>query len=324
MALQGMSFRVASHDDYDAVIRMSKDIYGDTDYLPAFFHSFVDDPDTSIFLAVVGKEVIGLLMATFTEGGKAFFSTSGRVAPAWRKRGIIWKLEKYQDAWIRQNRPTARYRRATASISNVMLNGPHKGMREVFSMPYVEYHCGPNLWWRQDPAQLAQLDTTGLPDVVPLQAADDDFCAAVQKCLPAGASGSYDGKPIMLVDWDPYTLCPANLKLLQSQNAIYMLNYKGEASLSLSNTYPTAAMRMMSIQIYAMNFSTLQKHLLKHLYNVSQRYKIDGIHLSIFVGLVELEDSIHEFCGDRLQMKNLLDTKSHVIMYESDILASHL
>eukprot|EP00058_Branchiostoma_floridae_P016974 XP_002602462.1 hypothetical protein BRAFLDRAFT_63449 [Branchiostoma floridae] len=242
-----LSFRLASHDDYDAVMRMSKDIYGDTDYLPEFFHSFIDDPDTTIFLTVAGTQV-----------------------------------------------------------------------------PYVEYKGGPNLWWRQNPAQLAQLDTTGLPDVVPLQTADDDFCAAVQKWLPAGACGGYDGKPIIIVDWDPFTLCPANLKFLQAQNTIYTLNHKGEASLSLSNTYPTAAVRMMPVTIYAMNDLTVQKHLLKHLEDVSSSYRNEDIQLLVFVGLAELEDSIHQFCREALQMKNLLDRKSEVIMTESDIFSSHL
>ncbi|CAH1257843.1 NAT16 [Branchiostoma lanceolatum] len=319
-----LSFRLASHDDYDAVIRMSKDIYGNTDYMPAFFHYFTDHPDTTMFLTVVGKQVVGLLIAIITEGGKAFISTSARVASAWRKTGVIWWLEEYQDAWIRQNHPTARYKRATASSLNTLANLPRHGMREVFSMPYVEYKGVPSLWWRQIPAKLAQLGTTGLPDVVPLQDPDDDFCAAVQKWLPAGACGGYDRKAVIFSDWDPFTLCPANLKLLQAENTIYILDHKGEASLSLSNTYPTSAVRMMSIQIYAKYFSTLQKHLLKHLQDVSQSYKNEDIHLSVFVGLAELEDSIHVFCRDTLRMENLLDTKSRIIMYEKDMLSSHL
>ncbi|XP_078600902.1 putative N-acetyltransferase 16 [Branchiostoma floridae x Branchiostoma japonicum] len=320
-----LSFRLASHDDYDAVMRMSKDIYGDTDYLPEFFHSFLDNPDTTIFLAVAGTQVVGLLMATITEEGRAFISTSGRVASAWRNKGVIWKLEEHQDTWIRQNRPTARYKRGTASTVNDFTKKLRKYKSELFRMPFVEYKGGCNLWWRQDPAQLAQLDTTGLPDVVPLQAADDDFCTAVRKWLPAGAFGGYDGKPIILVDWDPLTLRPANLKLLQAHNfKIYMLNYKGEASLSLANTYPTAAVRMMSVTIYAMNDVTVRKHLLKHLEDVSRNYKNEAIQLSVFVGLAELEDPIHQFCRDALQMENLLDRKSEVIMIEIDILSSHL
>ncbi|XP_078585107.1 histidine N-acetyltransferase-like [Branchiostoma floridae x Branchiostoma japonicum] len=320
-----LSFRLASHDDFDAVMRMSKDIYGDTDYLPEFFHSFLDNPDTTIFLAVAGTQVVGLLMATITEEGKAFIGTSGRVAPAWRNKGVIWKLGEYQEAWMRQNRPTVRYKRATASTAIVFTKKLREYKRELFRMPFTEYKGGPNLWWRRDPTQLAHLDTTGLPDVVPLQTADDDFCTAVQKWLPAGACGGYDGKPIIIVDWDPLTLRPANLKLLQAHNfTIYMLNYKGEASLSIANTYPTAAVRMMSVTIYAMNDLTVQKHLLKHLEDVSRSSKNEDIQLSVFVGLAEQEDLLHQFCREALQMENLLDRKSEVIMIEIDMLTSHL
>eukprot|EP00058_Branchiostoma_floridae_P018709 XP_002604198.1 hypothetical protein BRAFLDRAFT_73460 [Branchiostoma floridae] len=82
---------------------------------------------------------VGLLVAIITEGGKAFISTSARIAAAWRKTGVLWKLEKYQDTWIRQNYPAARYKRATVSSLNKMADAHSHGLREVFSMTLYHF-----------------------------------------------------------------------------------------------------------------------------------------------------------------------------------------
>ncbi|CAH1265731.1 NAT16 [Branchiostoma lanceolatum] len=207
------SFRLACHGDYDAVMRMSEGIYEGTDYLPAFFHSYIDDPDVTVFLAAVGDQVVGLRASKFTESGTVFIVKAARVAPDWRGQGVDRKMSLYQEEWVRRNRPNVKCKRSVMGTdSSTMIESMKKKMRHVFSLPYIGYQGGPSLWWRQDPAQLAQLDTTGLPDVVPLRAADGDFCTAVRKWLPSKAWNGYEGEPVILVDWDPYNFNPANIK----------------------------------------------------------------------------------------------------------------
>ncbi|CAH1247785.1 NAT16 [Branchiostoma lanceolatum] len=314
-----LTFRMASHGDYDDVMRMSVGVYDDRDYLPAFYHSFIDDTDVIVFLALVGDQVVGLRASKITESGTAFIVKAARVAPDWRGQGIDRRLSLHQDQWMRQNRPSVKYKRSTAfSLAQGVVESTKKKMRYIFSMPFIEYECGPNLWWRQDPAQLAQLDTTGLPDVVPLQAADDDFCTAVQKCLPAKACGT-DGKPIILVDWDPYILSPANLKRLQAQYTIYMLKHEEETSLSFSNTYLTPSVRILTLQVYAKDFFTVLKHLLKHLKDTCQTYTSDVIGMGVHVPKYELDDVIHDFCRETLKMERVYPSKTQALVFESEM-----
>ncbi|XP_078603201.1 putative N-acetyltransferase 16 [Branchiostoma floridae x Branchiostoma japonicum] len=175
-----LSYRLASHGDYDAVMRISEGIYDGTDYLPAFFHSYIDDPDVTVFLAVTGDQVVGLRACRFTERGTVFLVKAARVAPDWRGQGVDRKLSLYQEEWVRRNRPAVKYKRSVmGDVPHAMIESAKKKMRYVFGLPFIGYQCGPSLWWRQNPAQLDGLDTTGLPDVVPLQDADDDFCAAI-------------------------------------------------------------------------------------------------------------------------------------------------
>ncbi|XP_066287485.1 probable N-acetyltransferase 16 isoform X2 [Branchiostoma lanceolatum] len=311
---------MASHGDYDDVVKMSEGIYDDRDYLPAYYHSFIDDTDVIVFLALVGDEVVGLRASKITESGTAFIVKAARVAPDWRGQGIDRRFSVHQDQWMRQNRPSVKYKRSTVfSLLQGVVESMKANMRFIFSMPFIEYQCGPNLWWRQDPAQLAQLDTTGLPDVLPLQAADDDFCTAVQKCLPAEACGGNDGKPIILVDWDPYILNPANLKRLQAQYTIYMLKDEEETSLSFSNTYLSPSVRILTVQVYANDFSTVLKHLLKHLKDTCQTYNSDVICMGVKVPQFELEDVVINFCRETLKMESVHPSKTQALALESEM-----
>ncbi|XP_066269506.1 probable N-acetyltransferase 16 isoform X2 [Branchiostoma lanceolatum] len=319
-AVEDLTFRMASHRDYDDVMRISVGVYDDRDYIPAFYHSFIDDTDVIVFLALVGDEVVALRVSKITESGTAFIVKAARVAPDWRGQGIDRRLSFHQDQWMRQNRPSVKYKRSTVfSLTKGVVESMKANMRFIFNMPFIDYHCGPNLWWRQDPAQLAQLDKTGLPDVVPLQAADDDFCAAVQKCLPAEACGSHDGEPIIIVDWDPYTLSPANLKRLQAQHTNYMLKHKEETSLSFSNTYLSPSVRILAVQVYAKDFSTVLKHLLKHLKDTCQTYTSDVIGMLVNVPQFELDDVIHDFCRETLKMERFYPCKTQVLAFESEM-----
>ncbi|KAI8516673.1 histidine N-acetyltransferase [Branchiostoma belcheri] len=296
-----VAIRLARHGDYSAVMRISEGLYYSTDYVPAKFHSLIDDPDHTVFVAEVGEQVVGMAVSKYTEDGRVFIAKAARVAPDWRGQGINTELCVQGEAWIRQHRPTVKY------------------VRGVTLSPLIGYQCGPGPWWRQDPAQLAQLEPTGLPDVVPLQDADDDFCTAVQKWLPAGACGGYDGKPIILVDWDPYNLCPANLERLQKESTLFTLKHEGESSLSIVTTYLAPCRRMLCIDVYAKDFPTVQKHVLKHLYDASFRYTSDQICMRVFSGVIELENSIHDFCRDDLNMDELHKPDVQAVLFESEL-----
>ncbi|KAI8492980.1 histidine N-acetyltransferase [Branchiostoma belcheri] len=194
-----VAIRLARHGDYSAVMRISEGLYYSTDYVPAKFHSLIDHPDHTVFVAEVGEQVVGMAASKYTEDGRVFIGKAARVAPDWRGQGISTDLCVQGEAWIRQHRLTVKH--GSTTCGSVFGSGPRGPVFESYPCPWERhltpphsgYRCSPGLWWRQDPAQLAQLEPTGLPDVVPLQDADDDFCTAVQKWLPAGACGGYEG-----------------------------------------------------------------------------------------------------------------------------------
>ncbi|CAH1277247.1 NAT16 [Branchiostoma lanceolatum] len=163
------SFRLACHGDYDAVMRMSEGIYEGTDYLPAFFHSYIDDPDVTVFLAAVGDQVVGLRASKFTESGTVFIVKAARVAPDWRGQGVDRKIPCTKRTLHRVTRADP-------------VSGGDRTLPQLASTGYD---------------RLTGMSCLFGPQTV----------TSVRLCgngfLPKAWNG-YEGEPVILVDWDPY------------------------------------------------------------------------------------------------------------------------
>ena len=56
--------RSAASDDYDAIVRISKDIYEGYDYLPDIYVACIEDPNRCAQVAEWGGEVVSIRMQT--------------------------------------------------------------------------------------------------------------------------------------------------------------------------------------------------------------------------------------------------------------------
>ena len=56
--------RSATSDDYDCIVRISKDIYEGYDYLPDIYVACIEDPNRCAQVAVWGGEVVSIRMKT--------------------------------------------------------------------------------------------------------------------------------------------------------------------------------------------------------------------------------------------------------------------
>ena len=55
-----VSFRLATHADYRAVIDINTDIFGGHDYLPILYHTLLRDKNVTMMLAEVNGKVVSL------------------------------------------------------------------------------------------------------------------------------------------------------------------------------------------------------------------------------------------------------------------------
>ncbi|TYT63265.1 GNAT family N-acetyltransferase [Natrialba swarupiae] len=140
-----MNIRRATHDDYEAVVEMTSDIWAHRggDYLPDIYHDWLedeDDPETKTFLATIDGEAAGIVQARLLSPDEAWFQ-SLRVDPDYRRRGVARRLTEACFEWARDR--DARIGRAiifswnVASLSMARAIGfePVTEFRFVFSEP---------------------------------------------------------------------------------------------------------------------------------------------------------------------------------------------
>ena len=53
-----ITFRLAGHGDYEAVMDINRDVYGGFDYLPCLYHTFLHDKGVIMMLAEVKGKVV--------------------------------------------------------------------------------------------------------------------------------------------------------------------------------------------------------------------------------------------------------------------------
>lgn len=61
----GLQFAVATEEDFDEIMAMSKDIYGGLDYLPTRYTTWLQDPNRTVILARKEGKVVSLLAHIF-------------------------------------------------------------------------------------------------------------------------------------------------------------------------------------------------------------------------------------------------------------------
>lgn len=105
-----IEIRRATHDDYDAVVGFTSEIWADRggDYIPEIYHDWLEADDETgkkTFLATVGGEAVGIVQAVMLTADEAWFQGI-RVAADYRGRGVSHRLNEACFEWARQHGAT--------------------------------------------------------------------------------------------------------------------------------------------------------------------------------------------------------------------------
>ena len=105
-----LEIRRATHDDYEAVVDFTGDIWADRggDYIPRIYHDWLEDEPgqgKKTFLATVDGEAAGIVQGVVLSDDEAWFQ-SMRVAAEHRRRGVSRRLNKALFEWARERGAT--------------------------------------------------------------------------------------------------------------------------------------------------------------------------------------------------------------------------
>lgn len=71
----GLQFSVATEEDFDEIMGMSKDIYGGLDYLPTRYTSWMQESNRTVILARKEGKVVSLFLILIPTKIKLYFKT---------------------------------------------------------------------------------------------------------------------------------------------------------------------------------------------------------------------------------------------------------
>ena len=105
-----IEIRQATHDDYEAVVDFTSDIWPDRggDYIPRVYHDWIeadDETERRTFLAEVDGEAAGIAQAVMLSPDEAWFQGL-RVSPDHRRIGVSRRLTRSCFDWAREQGAT--------------------------------------------------------------------------------------------------------------------------------------------------------------------------------------------------------------------------
>ncbi|XP_078792850.1 histidine N-acetyltransferase isoform X1 [Oryzias latipes] len=109
----GLQFSVATEEDFDEIMGMSKDIYGGLDYLPTRYTSWMQESNRTVILARKEGKVIALESVVVIDDGETMLVEGLRVAPQERGKGVAGVLLRFCSELIKAKYPDVKVCRLT-------------------------------------------------------------------------------------------------------------------------------------------------------------------------------------------------------------------
>ncbi len=105
-----IEIRRATHDDYEAVVDFTDDIWPERggDYIPRVYHDWLEDEPgqgRKTFLAAIDGEAVGIVQGVMLSDDEAWFQGM-RVAADYRRRGVSQQLNEALFDWARERGAT--------------------------------------------------------------------------------------------------------------------------------------------------------------------------------------------------------------------------
>jgi GNAT superfamily N-acetyltransferase len=130
------TLRPATAADTDAVLALSYAIYGDEDYIPATWESWLAEPNGAVTVAVSDGAVVGVIHFIMLTADDAWLE-GVRVAPTFRQRGVGTALAQEVIAQARSH--GAQVLRGSTEEANIAMRGIFTGSGFTQAGSYVRF-----------------------------------------------------------------------------------------------------------------------------------------------------------------------------------------
>ncbi|KAG8509799.1 LOW QUALITY PROTEIN: putative N-acetyltransferase 16 [Galemys pyrenaicus] len=107
-----LDFVLATEREFEEVLAISGGIYSGLDYLHSRYHSWLQDPDTTVVLAKLNSVVVALESVHVIDAGETVLVEGLRVAPWERSKGVAGLLQRFCSQLVKRQHPGVKVRQA--------------------------------------------------------------------------------------------------------------------------------------------------------------------------------------------------------------------
>ncbi|XP_042327962.1 probable N-acetyltransferase 16 isoform X2 [Sceloporus undulatus] len=311
-----LEFTVATEEEFEEVLAMSKGIYGGLDYLPSRYHAWIREPNRTVILAKKNGAVIGLQSIYIIDSGETALVEGLRVAPWERGKGVAGDLQRFCSQMVKEKHPGVKVSRLTRDDQL----GPKdfKKYRVIAKQGILLVRFGAQeLLERLDAAELAL--------------AEGGFCLEASELLSEGEVSAvvlaerfrHEVLPnqTIIQDWQPFKATESNLALLRKKELHWLVDRKDMPSVATLSTRPFPIplgqdWSYLNIDAFGRHPAHLKGQLLRHL-----RLQLPGLRGSVMCQLFlepELWLEMATFCQAGLGLE-LAKGYTEQFLLESDI-----
>ena len=264
-----LTFPLAQSDDFDEVVKLSKEIRNGHDYLPLKFYEWLKRENLDIFLAYSGDKLVGLRASFVVDEGKTFITRAGRVLPELQGHGVSRELTEFIRKYLRERFPSVQRQRFTTRYDNI---GSATRLLELDILSYEvkneSFAKATEISTPANSAELKQCSKQYLSDVVFSRPVAD-------KLFPSN---------IVVVNWCPFSPIRSNIEyILQETDNIFVEKCAYDVlpkSLSFGTFSPRLKYLQCLVFVYTNDPNLFEAHLLCHFKRTCDVIKGDFVFMS--------------------------------------------
>ncbi|XP_078586869.1 histidine N-acetyltransferase-like [Branchiostoma floridae x Branchiostoma japonicum] len=298
-----LEFRLATHDDFDEVVRMSEGVYGGLDYLPSHYHTFIDDPYRLVVLAEMDGQIVGLSSAFIVDGGEVYIEKALRVAESCRGLGISRRLTEHVDQAVRSRFPAVERKRKLVVDAGKVESLKKKGMDVVCHLQTTSFADEPHTRGSQHACAIrAANNLPDFPDLPELRRLHEDDLHSV---LHPEVSRNLLANGLMSGRWDPLSFCEENfLYMLNNGYSLFADDTKPFVeSFSFGKCFPVPSGVQYFVDLHVSEERHLKAHLLKHFVEMCRCDTQLPVYLTVSVTNEAMVTAAEIFCSEILCLR---------------------
>ncbi|XP_014841562.1 PREDICTED: probable N-acetyltransferase 16 isoform X1 [Poecilia mexicana] len=315
----GLQFAVATEEDFDEIMAMSKDIYGGLDYLPTRYTSWLQESNRTVILARKEGKVIALESACVIDDGETMLVEGLRVAPQERGKGVAGVLLRFCSELVKSKYPDVKVTRLTRDDQLGPKDFEKYRIITKQGILLVRFRAEELKLRLREIIPRADVHSSQQPGPPPVHL---DQTSIHQLYLTTDLMHDVLPNATIIQDWQPFKLLPSNIAILLKKEIDWLVDDVSNPTVASLCTFPFKVpigddWYYLNIDMFGKDLSLAQQQFLCHLQRHTNNLK-GHVMCQIFLE-PGLWRPMTDFCQNTLNV-DLVKEYTEQCVVESDLI----